>query len=248
MDNIRFFEEASANGHPPLDVLLYDGWLLRFSEGVTGRANSVSVLYPSTVGLPEKIAYCEERYAARGLPCLFKVTDVDGELEQLLLDRGYSAVTPTDVMLRGLGDFPFPETADLVFTDAAEWFPRYFAFEETADPHRRDVLRRIHSKVAVDTLYGTLFHEGKPAACASGAVERGYMLLQNVVVDPSLRGRGLGRKLCEGMLARAREAGARHAYLQVVRKNAAALKLYENLGFRKIYAYRYLKKVPAGSH
>ena len=104
---IRFLEEIAGNGHVALNVMQYDGWLLRFSKGYTCRANSVSVLYPSQKGIEEKVAYCEACYAKQGQPAIFKVTDPDTELTGYLLKRGYSVVTPTDVMVLDL------EKADL---------------------------------------------------------------------------------------------------------------------------------------
>ena len=79
-------------------------------------------------------------------------------------------------------------------------------------------------------------------ACASSAAERGYVLLQNIVVDPEYRGRGFGRKICRALLAEAARTGAGHAWLQVVQTNLPALRLYESLGFRKEYTYRYMKQ------
>ena len=68
---IRFLEEISSNGHVALNVMQYDGWLLRFSGGHTSRANSVSVLYPSEKDLAEKVAHCEEYYAKQGKTAYF---------------------------------------------------------------------------------------------------------------------------------------------------------------------------------
>ena len=87
---IRFLEETASNGHVALNVMQYDGWLLRFSGGHTGRANSVSVLYPSEKDLAEKVAHCEECYAKQGLPALFKLTDCDTALCEYLQQRGPS--------------------------------------------------------------------------------------------------------------------------------------------------------------
>jgi hypothetical protein len=70
----RHFEELTLNAWPPLQTLLYDGWLLGFSGGYTRRANSVQPLYPSTLPLAEKIAECEATYAARCIPLTFKIT------------------------------------------------------------------------------------------------------------------------------------------------------------------------------
>lgn len=49
---------------------------------------------------------------------------------------------------------------------------------------------------------------------------------------PEQRGRGLGRALLEGTLARARRAGVLRVELEVYASNAAAIALYEGCGFR----------------
>jgi len=37
----RLIEELTLNAWPPLETLLFDGWILSFSDGYTRRANSV---------------------------------------------------------------------------------------------------------------------------------------------------------------------------------------------------------------
>lgn len=55
--------------------------------------------------------------------------------------------------------------------------------------------------------------------------------LMLVAVLPSERGRGLGRRLVEGAMHKARQRGARRMFLEVRDGNAPALRLYESLGF-----------------
>ena len=247
-DKIRFLEEVAANGHVALNVMQYDGWLLRFSNGYTSRANSVCVLYPSSKPLEEKIEYCEKCYEKQGQPTIFKLTDADTELSELLTKRGYETVTPTDVMEvsiegAGLSELGNNESVKCLYAaEPEEWLPRYFAFENIADEWKRNTFREMLSKVMIDVSYGMLYYEGEPVACASIAVEHGYALLQNVVVTSSMRGRGLGEKLCRAMIAKAGEMGAEHVFLQVVQTNQAAMNLYRKLGFRKDYAYWYMRK------
>ena len=111
-DQIRLLEEIAANGHAALNTMLYDGWLLRFSEGVTNRANSVSVIRPSQGDPSEKVAHCEACYAKQGLPAVFKLTDNDAELSAFLENRGYRIVTPTDVMILDLDGTDLPADTD----------------------------------------------------------------------------------------------------------------------------------------
>ena len=241
---IRFLEETASNGHVALNVMQYDGWLLRFSGGHTGRANSISVLYPSEKTLAEKVAHCEECYAKQGLPALFKLTDCDTALCEYLQQRGYTVVTPTDVMILDTDSAELQADPDgCVFSsEPSGWLPVYFSLEGLTDPRRQDLFRRMVSKVLADTIYCTLLQDGKAVACASVASEQGYALLQNVIVHPDCRGKGLGEKLCRAVIGKAREQGARYAYLQVVQTNEAAMNLYRKLGFRKVYTYRYLKQ------
>jgi GNAT superfamily N-acetyltransferase len=58
-------------------------------------------------------------------------------------------------------------------------------------------------------------------------------LLEDVFVEESARGTGLGRALVAFALERARERGCRRAELDVNEANPAALQLYESLGFGK---------------
>jgi [ribosomal protein S18]-alanine N-acetyltransferase len=56
--------------------------------------------------------------------------------------------------------------------------------------------------------------------------------INNIAVHPDTRGKGTGRILLEFVLGLTAGLGARRATLEVRRSNAAALKLYERLGFQ----------------
>ncbi len=58
-----------------------------------------------------------------------------------------------------------------------------------------------------------------------------------VGVDPSARGRGLGRILTQAGLAHLRAAGRPGAILYVEAENQPALKLYRQLGFRRRFQH-----------
>ena len=99
-EKIQKYEEMCLNGHVALNTFFYDGWILKFSEGYTGRANSVSLLYPSSIPIADKVTFCENMYKKQGLPCQFKLTELDTELNEFLEKRGYKVVTPSDLMVR----------------------------------------------------------------------------------------------------------------------------------------------------
>ena len=240
---IRFFEEISSNAHVALNTMQYDGWLIRFANGYTNRANSISVIYPSTISFDVKVPYCEEIYKKANLPCVFKLTEDDNELNKYLEAHGYEVVTPTDVMILDLKDKAFQKGACVFSKEPTEeWLRAFFAFEGFTDIAKQETFCQMFSKVLVDTIYCSVIKEGEVMACASAAMEHGYMLLQNVVVSPEYRGRGYGQVVCESLIAQAKENGAHHTYLQVVRKNAAAVNMYLKLGYERAYTYWYMKK------
>jgi len=56
--------------------------------------------------------------------------------------------------------------------------------------------------------------------------------LENIVVSPLFRREGIGRRLLEELLSRARESGGDALFLEVRESNTAARSLYEQAGFQ----------------
>ena len=242
-EQIRFFENISSNAFVGLEDKNYDGWELRFTQGFTGRANSVQIKDESTIELSEKIDFCEKEYAKHNLPCIFKLTDADKDFISTLEGRGYQVTKPTDLMTLQLSDIDLSDEIlnDVCFSSTSkDWFESYFEFEKMNDPKSQDLTRKIHAKVTVDQIYIKVMYEGKVAAVASLAIEDGYSLLHNVVVTPDLRGKGLGKKLCQAAILISKQSGASLIYLQVMQNNPIAFNLYNKLGFEKQYTYYYL--------
>ncbi len=235
-------EELAANAHVALKILQYDGWILHFSEGHTGRANSVSVLYPSHIDPDEKIDYCEKQYASQKLPCVFKLTDGDEALMERLVARGYTDITPSAVMRTEVFDVKMPQQEVEVFDQPVEeWLEPYFAFEGFDEKHQ-DIYRRMLDKLCIDAVYAVVKEQGRAVAVASAVEDDGQMLIQNVIVDADHRGKGYGRAVCTALLAKHAEEGIPPCSLQVLQNNTVARSLYESLGFRKVYGYCYMKK------
>jgi ribosomal-protein-alanine N-acetyltransferase len=57
--------------------------------------------------------------------------------------------------------------------------------------------------------------------------------LENIVVAPAARHRGIGKRLLEALLDAARETDSRAVFLEVRESNTAARALYEGLGFEQ---------------
>lgn len=56
---------------------------------------------------------------------------------------------------------------------------------------------------------------------------------------PEHRKKGYGTQLVASMLQQAQQNGATHAYLQVMKENVPARRLYAKLGFQELYDYWY---------
>jgi hypothetical protein len=118
----RRIEEASLRAWPALTDSDFDGWRLRFADGYTRRANSITPLAPSRLALSDKIATCERLYAERGLPAIFRLTPfAPPDLDATLAARGYGLGDCVEVLARALTDIPSAPAPTL--TAHACWRP-----------------------------------------------------------------------------------------------------------------------------
>lgn len=75
----------------------------------------------------------------------------------------------------------------------------------------------------------------------------GLAAIQNIGIVPEARGRGLGRALLLQSLIGMYDAGLGRAVLEVTANNAAAIRLYEQIGFRRArVVYKAVSALPIG--
>ncbi|MEZ5854885.1 MAG: hypothetical protein R3D67_09140 [Hyphomicrobiaceae bacterium] len=95
---VRALEERAFNAWPALQTCLVDGWLLRFANGYTKRANSLNAWSPS-VPVEAVLEHVGALYAARGLPLVVRITPLAGAVaDKTLANLGFSAFDETAVM------------------------------------------------------------------------------------------------------------------------------------------------------
>jgi GNAT superfamily N-acetyltransferase len=242
---IRTIEELSLNAWPSLQTIYYDGWVLRFANGYTRRANSVSPIYPTTINVTDKIAHCEQVYRLHGQKVVFKISGAaqPAELDQLLGDRGYEADAHTSVQIADLSGLEPPATdAITIETDLSDaWLENYCCLNNV-DPGRLPTLTRLLHNIVPACGFATLRDGEEVASLGLAVAERGYVGLYGIVTQQHLRNRGLGKQIMLHLMNWSRSQGAEQAYLQVMLNNPPALRLYEKLGFREVYSYWYRVK------
>lgn len=250
LSQIHQLETLAANAWPAAEVHELDGWRLRYSSGVTRRANSV---WPNdndgNLALATKVATVEHFYAERNLPARYQIAPSvqPATLDSYLADRGYRTVARTAVQTTPLTTIlakapplrQYPEFAvEVSETFDENWFQAYCTFAEE-DANGIAARRAILQRIRVATGFATLAIQDEPAAVGLGVVEAGWLGIFCMGTSPAFRRRGAARAILRTLTLWAQLYGADQAYLQVMESNAAARPLYASLGFATLYHYHY---------
>lgn len=242
--NIMLYEELSMNAHPAMNTMVYDGWLMRFSNGFTNRANSISPICTGEVPLEEKIDHCENIYANQGLNTVYKLTALSEELDPILAAKGYEIVTPTYIMTKPLDKYQTLDKEVVIEHEISdEWQEWSFKLHKIDNKVFQEVSRAIRKNIVVPKITVLIMADGKPIACGLAVIDRECVGLYDIVVHEQYRKQGYGFNLCVALLNEAKKLGAKDAYLQVVEENISARNLYSKLGYTFCYKYWYRVKV-----
>jgi GNAT superfamily N-acetyltransferase len=240
-------EEISLNAWPATQTVLYDGWVLRFAEGYTRRANSISPLYPSALPLDTKLDTCVRLYGERGLPVIFKLAQGASPpgLDAALADRGYREDARTSVQILNLELAARRPARDVSVAASltVEWLNAYARMSNLPD-RNRGILSRILTNIVPAHAYAHLSAGGRIVATGLAVAQSGCVGIYDIVTDPAYRERGFGGQIVESLLAWGATQGAAVAYLQVMLDNLKALRLYARLGFAEFYRYWYRVRNP----
>ncbi|MFC5704471.1 GNAT family N-acetyltransferase [Cohnella faecalis] len=243
--NNKFIEELSLNNWQPLSTIHYDGWILRFADGYTKRANSINPIHYSTCDLNYKIAECERIYSANCLPAIYKITPFVHpiDLDKILESKDYSLIDTTSVQTLDLANLNEPtlNSTKIVETVNAEWIADFCRINNVNDQNN-GVLERMLSNIKTKTGFISLYYEDQVIGCGLGVIERGYIGLYDIVTDLHFRNRGFGEQMILSLLKWGKANGAKYSYLAVVSNNRPALRLYSKIGYSEIYTYWYRVK------
>jgi len=238
--DVEAIERATLAAISPRRLEEIPGWLLPFDEGTIGRARSAVPLRHDDAD-PALVPAIEQRYAAQGLAARFRIAD-EPRLEPLrtaLHLRGYHDAQPTRVAIASAAALA-ADRADAVVTLAtsadAEWASLYLG--AGFDPIDGACRVRAFSR-APDAVFACVRESGETTAVGVVAFAHGWATVHGMRTAPDHRRRGLARRVLGALARAARERGIDRVVLQVDEANAPACRLYEALGFRPAWRYRY---------
>lgn len=239
---IKFLEELSFNAWPSYKTELYDDWLMGYSDFYTHRTNCVNIIGASKFPIEQKVAYCEANYKRLHTPSIFKINPIfHSQLNQYLANLDYEIEHETDTYVLNLMDFiPTECTSMLVETKdsiSQDWINNLFQLNKTTNPLHLAIVPKMYESIPRDVISAFVHQEGKTIATGLGIMERDHIGIYAIYVDEKWRGNGLAKSICTTLLMKAKKRGLHKAYLQVVKDNYTAKKLYENLGFHYLYSY-----------
>jgi ribosomal protein S18 acetylase RimI-like enzyme len=242
---IRFLEELSLSALPALETVFLDGWVLRFSNDYTRRANSINPLYPGARPLDDNLRDGEALYRRRGQRVVFKLTPagLPEGLDQVLAERGYAHEAATSVQTLDLAARAAPALGPTTLSEKLtdDWLSAVYVLNAIPERHQA-TLRQMLSRLAPQACFASLSVDDQVVSMGLGVLQAGWLGLYDIVTRPEQRGRGHARQLIGDLLAWAVSQGAHSAYLQVMKNNAQALRLYKRLGYTEQYQYWYRVK------
>lgn len=244
---LEVVERRAVEGWPPVEREGLGDWLLRASGGFSARANSALLLGDPGVPWDEALATVVGFYRARDL--LPRVQTMSGSAEEARLEAagwvnapGYDV--PVTVRLAGVAGVRralarLAPDVDVTLHDRLT--PAWLAVDERARQHGAAARAVLEGPDRV--RFATVLEGGSTLAKGRASLSDGTELwvgLTDLWVSPTHRRGGLSAAVLGSLLAWAAEQGATTAYLQVRLDNAAALELYDRLGFVEHHTYRYL--------
>jgi ribosomal protein S18 acetylase RimI-like enzyme len=239
-------EHAGVAAWPALETAEFDGWLWRFSDGGSQRANSVSALAFSGSDVEASIDEAERRYAARGASPMFQVSDVSApaDLDARLQRRGYRINDPCTTLVKSAASGRAPDGVVYLERASPGWFDCY---SSVITPGRKRIAPQILARIPASGIFCGLEQDGRIVATALGVPREDVIIAECVATLAEARGKGAASWVMRGIEVWGAARGCRHVALQAVVTNAPAQALYKSLGYRENGRYHLRVKDRAGA-
>jgi len=216
----------------------HGGWLFRFADGVSRRANSIAP-FPLQDGtqFENAIARAEAFYRARGLPPRLQISpaaEPEG-LDGILDARGYKIESGVTIMIADARSLANGDAGNADIDQSAPdgWWDTYI------EAYSRDA-RSVVAEARDQAFFAQIIGDGGAIeALGLGVIGGRWLGVFGMYTRPACRRRGLAQKIIAALARFAVDQGVIGVYLQVEDDNPTARALYEKLGFRAVYGYYY---------
>ena len=236
-------EQRSFNAWPAPRTLLKGDWVVRAAGGYTKRANSANAMQAGAMLDEALLEEIEQVYARQGQACIFRISPLaDVGVDTLLQVRGYQMQSPSLFLYRA-GQADDVDGPPILVEDAISlaWLDGVCKANGLSSQDQ-GFHRAILQSIGLRCGYASIVKNDRAVAWGLVVLEHAAVGLYDVVVEPAMRGQGLGRALIKGLLRWAAERAAQSADLQVAGDNHVAQSLYYSLGFEPVYSYHYRTK------
>ena len=200
---VQACEERIVNCWPAVETLVVGDFVVRFAHGYSGRANSASPIRANAELCDADIDHIEQLYRKAGLVPCFRATPLITPAMRSRLDaRGYRLRDASFGMILPLADrdFAIAPQADIAFAPPRDWLE---GISRAQSPEKRNPthLEAIVGRIRVPVSFVSLRIDGIARAYGMAATDRDMAELGSIMLDPEIRGRGLGRALTMTLLA-----------------------------------------------
>jgi ribosomal protein S18 acetylase RimI-like enzyme len=238
--DVEAIERAGAKAWPGVEEKWDGAWLRRAAGGYTKRANCVQCFDPDDFDDADlRVISASSWMVIRSLKPVFRITPLSSpELNATLEESGWQEIDPSHVMAMEIGDVQADAECTILpaldqgFLQKSQKLLGYSDADVAG-------LKNLVAATKVPVAGVLLSRDGVPVASSIVAVADGMAVTGNVVTDPSRRRQGLGAAMMRSGLAWAKSQGAKYATLNVMADNAAAIGLYQGLGYTVQYDYSY---------
>ncbi|GGN90793.1 GNAT family N-acetyltransferase [Saccharibacillus kuerlensis] len=256
LEQAQSLERLAIEAWPPRVRQPLGGWLMRASNGISKRANSIwtGAPYPDVEG--GWLSHAEDFAERHGIAPCFYVSDTSPEDLDAVLEKARYTFRDACFLMNGsaalirklssgrLIEGEQPETAWQqqveVGTRSAnpDWLEDFLELEGFP-LEKGPGYAAIFNAAGPEKTFVRLRIAGETAAIGASVLQDGCAYVSSIAVASKFRRRGLAFRLMAELSGWAVEHGARDMYLQVLQDNLPAVRLYEALEFKILAQHHY---------
>ncbi|MFX1378525.1 MAG: GNAT family N-acetyltransferase [Promethearchaeota archaeon] len=253
-EEIRRLQEILLNVWPAHHYYFLNGWILRFTKGVTARANSVFPLYytGNLDTLDQDITYVEKAYNSYNLPAIFTMPEYfePNNLDIKLLEHGYQqSGCVTYTMISTIKELRNEEINEnfvyIVYPQRVIACSKFLAKFSQRNQRAQNVLEKLSNRIIIPQKRVIIAkYKNKVIGTLTAILDpHGFLYIVDVLVHPEFRRQKLATSMFFIIMNKwGIKSEVNAIWLQVETENKEAMKLYAKLGFKKAYSYYYLEK------